>query len=366
MTLGIGEAAVAIAINVAISVALSLATALLTPKQRIQGPRLKDKTITTSGYNEPIGKHYGANRLAGNIIWGTELEEVANTESIGKGFGGGSQTTYEYFANFAVAFGEGVADAVIKIYADGQLIYSAESGESERTPGLKFRFYPGNETQLPDPLIQEDVDGREGPNSTPAFRGIKYIVFERLPLAEYGNRIPVIEAVIAEDAGDIPPFGVQLLGEGATTIANANTNTTWDLERNVAFVITGNDPATESLAAVSLSTGELIASRPLADIIADFDQSFTLSWEIEMIAGSTSDYIFLSERRAGSVYLMLVDKATLTGLSIIGTRSISQSNTTTTVFPSSRVIGTIQVGGDTIFLGGYNQDGTTSPLWAVI
>jgi hypothetical protein len=51
-------------------------------------------------------------------------------------------------------------------------------------------FYPGNQTQLPDPLIQ----GIEGANNTPAFRGIAYCVWEDFPLANFGNRVPNLRA----------------------------------------------------------------------------------------------------------------------------------------------------------------------------
>jgi hypothetical protein len=53
-------------------------------------------------------------------------------------------------------------------------------------------LYPGNETQLPNPLIQ----GVEGAANTPAFRGICYVVYEDLPLANFGNRIPNLRAEV--------------------------------------------------------------------------------------------------------------------------------------------------------------------------
>lgn len=49
-----------------------------------------------------------------------------------------------------------------------------------------FRLHSGTETQSPDTLIA----AREGLGNAPAYRGIAYLVFERLPLAPYGNRVP--------------------------------------------------------------------------------------------------------------------------------------------------------------------------------
>ena len=45
--------------------------------------------------------------------------------------------------------------------------------------------HPG---QTPDPKIE----AVEGAGHAPAYRGLVYIVFEDLPLAEYGNRVPVL------------------------------------------------------------------------------------------------------------------------------------------------------------------------------
>ena len=51
------------------------------------------------------------------------------------------------------------------------------------------RFYAGNETQDADPLIEEI----EGDGNTPSYRGVAYIVFEDMPLAQFGNRIPQLQ-----------------------------------------------------------------------------------------------------------------------------------------------------------------------------
>lgn len=53
-------------------------------------------------------------------------------------------------------------------------------------------IYHGTETQNPDPLIQ----GVEGASKTPAFRGLIYAVWEDFPLADFGNRIPNIQALV--------------------------------------------------------------------------------------------------------------------------------------------------------------------------
>ncbi|MBX9726771.1 MAG: glycoside hydrolase TIM-barrel-like domain-containing protein, partial [Rickettsiales bacterium] len=49
-----------------------------------------------------------------------------------------------------------------------------------------YRIYRGTETQLPDPLIES----YQGVGTTPAYRGLAYVVIEDFPLGSFGNRIP--------------------------------------------------------------------------------------------------------------------------------------------------------------------------------
>jgi hypothetical protein len=49
-----------------------------------------------------------------------------------------------------------------------------------------MRVYLGNETQAPDPLIQ----AVEGIARTPAYRGLAYVMMERLSITPFGNRLP--------------------------------------------------------------------------------------------------------------------------------------------------------------------------------
>lgn len=160
-----------------------------------EGPRLGDLDVTTStpGRPRPIG--YGAMRIAGNIIWALPIEEVVDEDEIGGGFFGlippsGINITYTYFGNFAVAFGEGPAVDVFRIWANNKLIYS-KGEKHQKESGLNFRFYTGDDKQLPDGLILQNEGSR-----TPGFRNTVYIVFQDLLLTNYGNTLPQIQAEI--------------------------------------------------------------------------------------------------------------------------------------------------------------------------
>jgi hypothetical protein len=168
------------------------------PDSRVEGPRLGDLTVTSSAYGAPIAIAYGTLRMAGNLIWSSGISEqrnVSRSSAGGKGGGGATQTavSYSYTASFAIAFGEGPAEDVLRLWADGKLIYDKTGLQTDvAKPYLRFRFHPGSETQLPDPLIEAHVgDGR-----APAHRGLCYLVFEDLPLADFGNRIPNLTAEI--------------------------------------------------------------------------------------------------------------------------------------------------------------------------
>lgn len=154
-----------------------------------EGPRLDDLRVLSSSQGKGIPRMYGRVRLGGEVIWATNLEEVKSTTSQG-GKGGGPKVTtteYTYYANFAVGLGEGPIGYVNRIWADGKEI---ETGD------LDYRVYTGTETQSPDPLI-ESV---EGTDNAPAYRGLAYVVFERLDLTNFGNRIPQLTFEIMRPA----------------------------------------------------------------------------------------------------------------------------------------------------------------------
>lgn len=152
--------------------------------KHVEGPRLKDIDGLTSTEGAPIPRVYGRARIGGQLIWATRLEEVVNTSTDrssqgGKGMSGPKTetTTYSYFANLAVGLCEGRIALVRRVWADGREIDLST---------VTMRVHAGSETQNPDPLIV----AKEGAQNAPAYRGLAYVVFERLPLADFGNRVP--------------------------------------------------------------------------------------------------------------------------------------------------------------------------------
>jgi hypothetical protein len=149
-------------------------------KRRSEGPRLNDLRVMTSEEGAAIPIIWGRMRVSGQVIWATNLEEVVSTETqkaSSKGGGGpkSSTTTYSYFGNFAVGLCEGEIDGIGRVWADGKII---------DIEAMTTRIYKGSQSQAADSLITS-VEG-----VAPAYRGLAYIVFEKLPLERFGNRIP--------------------------------------------------------------------------------------------------------------------------------------------------------------------------------
>jgi len=261
---------------------------------------IQDLNVSSSANGAAIPFGYGTMRVPGQVIWSPGISyNVVSSSGGGGGKGASTPQGYVYFANMAVAFGEG-SGTIGRIWADSKLIwkgglpfgsfapwsstqhyvpedlasyhwqpgggyqpiveifkcvvpctnvtppgnslywansgYQYWSGSITYTPGeeiaypgqpsdssagsgsiyacvkpstgqhpdssgswepLSFYYvtptvYPGNEAQNPDPLIQSV----QGIANTPAFRGLIYAVWESLPLANFGNRVPNLRAEI--------------------------------------------------------------------------------------------------------------------------------------------------------------------------
>jgi hypothetical protein len=183
----------------------------------VEGPRADDLQITSSAAGKRIPYVAGQFPTDGNVIWGREIEEVATTRRVGRTFLSRGQrvTEYTYFVTCAVSLCEGPIDAVVRIWAYGKVIYDLrpesaireeleaafpELSSAEITQAILERseassdlnsvmtVYLGTDDQTADPTIAEV----EGAANTPAFRGQSYVVFNRLPLEQfgYGARVP--------------------------------------------------------------------------------------------------------------------------------------------------------------------------------
>ncbi|WP_054908734.1 phage tail protein [Pseudomonas sp. NBRC 111135] len=164
----------------------------LFPEAKTPSPTIP--TVQDSAYGNQIPRFYGMVGTSGNVIWlkGGKLDvTVKKKKSGGKGGSSSpSQTTYKYYATFALSLGEGPIAGVRRIWCADKLIYNAGSDDLEtmvasNNAAKGWKLYRGTDSQMPDPDIQAD----KGVANTPAYRGLAYIKFKKFALKDYGDSL---------------------------------------------------------------------------------------------------------------------------------------------------------------------------------
>ena len=182
-----GRAAASSASRIATQLAAShAATAvsnlLFGPSRRVTaGVSVDEIRVLTASEGGGVPRVYGRARVGGQVIWASPVREETFTVASTRGAKGvraateSRSTEYRYFASVAIALCEGPIARIGRVWADGKPVSLAD---------ITHRVYTGSDEQQPDPLI-ESAEG-----SAPGYAGLAYIVFEDLPLAPFGNRIP--------------------------------------------------------------------------------------------------------------------------------------------------------------------------------
>lgn len=180
-----------------------------------EAPRIDQIKVQYSTNGQPIPKVWGSMRVAGGIIYLSEVREVKETKviqtgsttiTVKSGKGGKKKstqtqdifsevTTYSYFVDVAIGLCEGPIIGIRTIWADKALVYNRASDASmstfiaSATKWGDLRVYTGTETQTADSLLVE----LESAATMPAFRGLAYAMFDNLEISVYGNRLPLFE-----------------------------------------------------------------------------------------------------------------------------------------------------------------------------
>jgi hypothetical protein len=166
----------------------ALDRALINGTQRIEGPRLANARPFSAEEGAAIPRLYGTARLGGTLIWATRFEESRTTRRQGKM--GPKVTEFSYYANAAFLLCEGEIAGIRRVWADGR--------EIDRET-VEFRIYRGSEDQPADPLIE----AKQGEGNTPAYRGVAYVVVDRLDIGSFGNRIPQLQFEVIRPVGKL-------------------------------------------------------------------------------------------------------------------------------------------------------------------
>lgn len=188
----------------------------LASSRKFVGPRLDNLKMQDSRYGSGIPLLFGRSRVAGQVIWSSDLIETSHEDSIGGGKGGGgsaSSLRYSYSVSVAIAIAHGMVSQLAAVWADGKQIYDGVIWKTGLASSISF--YAGDDTQQPDAVLQASL----GIDNVPAYRGIAYLVFEQMQLADFGNRLPNLTfEVIAAHSTSAP----KLFPNSAPNVENSS------------------------------------------------------------------------------------------------------------------------------------------------
>lgn len=190
-----------LAITVAASVVASILLNLILPKPTVTPTKLQNKDAPSAdyGFNIPIGIT-GSHTYQGSLIWALPLGEIL--EEIepeggggGKGFGSPTVEAFAYYASCAYILAyvgdyDPNTSTGVPFNNTYELLYLKLNDTSLDINSPYITFYNGSYTQNPDPTIALSEP------DTPAYRGFSYIVFDNLPVKNYGNSFFAVTAVL--------------------------------------------------------------------------------------------------------------------------------------------------------------------------
>lgn len=154
-----------------------------------EAPRLNDTKLQRSQYGAPIAYVWGRFRLAGHVDWiGNNGDLVESGGGGGKG-GDSGPTQRQYTGSWSIKFnkstrrGEPALVSIDKWWATGRVV---DEGDINPT------VYTGWNLQLPDTSQEADL----GVGNAPADRFIGKAVFNQVQMAQFGNALPNMEALV--------------------------------------------------------------------------------------------------------------------------------------------------------------------------
>ena len=179
-------------------------------------PKPHENRVQVSTYGGPIPIVYESARVAGNIIY---MSDVVETIERGRHRQDGVRfytMVKTYTATFAIAFSEGEVVGLSRVWVNGKIFVDYRDPASPYYPtgdaGLAsgnldtsiaraaafYSVYLGTESQAADAALSTLLTAAE----TPTYRGIFYIVFRDFPVGEFSG-IPTIEVEIDVPVAEI-------------------------------------------------------------------------------------------------------------------------------------------------------------------
>jgi hypothetical protein len=172
-------------------------------------PKPHENRVQVSTYGSAIPIQYSAGRLAGNIVYMSDVLETIERSKHRQDGVRYYEMTKTYTATFAIAFSEGPVIGLARIWVNGKVFADYRDPDGPYYPtgdaGLAaanlsttiarsaayYSVYLGTEVQTADAALTAILTAAE----TPSYRGIFYIVFRDFPVGEFSG-IPTIEVEI--------------------------------------------------------------------------------------------------------------------------------------------------------------------------
>lgn len=191
-------------IGTVISLGVSVIGSLLTPHKdefrSVENGKETNFTRPKSSYGDPIPQIWGRGRVGAILAWATfpptQVVDVKISKQKTGAKGGGATTTteektYTYWGNCAFILSRKITQ-IEEIRLNSKLVWKDGSFSSLlEGKGCSIRIYNGTNDQGIDPLIQA-----HDPDNAIPYRNRAYVVFENLPLAEFGNAYPQCSAIL--------------------------------------------------------------------------------------------------------------------------------------------------------------------------
>jgi hypothetical protein len=168
-------------------------------------PQPHETRLQYSSWGMPIPIQYGSGRMAGNIIYMSDIVETIDRSRHRQDGVRYYEMVKTYTATFAIAFCEEI-EAILRIWVNNKVFVDYRDTSSPYYPTgdaalqvgnlstsiarqtVYFTIYHGTETQTYNPAIAALLTAAE----TPAYRGTCYIVFIDFPIGEFSG-VPNIE-----------------------------------------------------------------------------------------------------------------------------------------------------------------------------
>lgn len=312
------------------------------------GPKLTDLRVTSSAYGQMIPIGVGTMRIGSNIIWSHALSEHKHS---GKGM---SPSTYTYTWTGACGLCEGPIADVTRIWADAKLVYDKTGATSAATFNkykLKFRLYRGTEDQLPDPAHESQV----GADNALAYRGLAYVVFDDIPVVDYGNRIPnwTFEVVFNTTAPSLSGHKFTFTtGGNVATPGTRRAAVDWDTNR-AYFLTNGAAMDDAGITVENIQTGATIFS---ANVTAMGVPSTIVDGRA--FALGLDKNLYITTGSSNTTPISKLDPDSLVEIGRFGTASSSLTNARTGFVATQDII-TMQIGGSNFAacIGLFNEVG---------